>query len=61
MDEDYYLYGGYVKLVQMFEEGKSNADIGRQFGPPDRPVTGQGVGRWRQRWEFEKEVANDPA
>lgn len=51
----YYKYGGYVKLVQMLEDGASNAEIGRQFGPPDRPLTKEAIRPLRARWELEKE------
>lgn len=55
MDERYYKYGGYVKLVSMFEDNSiSNAEIGRAFGPGDRPVSRQAVADWRVQWESEK-------
>lgn len=50
----YYKYGGYVKLVQMLEAGDSNAEIGRAFGPPDRPLTKEAIRPLRARWELEK-------
>lgn len=54
MDENYYLRGGYVKLVEMFEADASNAEIARAFSPTDRQLHRQSVRPWRAKWKQEK-------
>lgn len=53
-DENKYKYGGYPKLIEMFEGGFSDAEIAVAFGPKDRPISRQAPWAWRGRWELEK-------
>ncbi len=55
MDGPYYRYGGYVKLIAMFEAGAKNTEVAKAFSPPDRPKQRQTITPWRARWELEKE------
>jgi hypothetical protein len=55
MSEEYPLFGGYVKLIDMLKADASNADIARAFSPEDRPMSKEAPRRWRARWELEKQ------
>lgn len=57
MDDNYALYGGYVKLVKMLEGGANNAEIARAFSPVDRPLSRHAVRRWRAQYQLELEEA----
>ncbi len=55
MDEGYYKYGGYIKLVAILDAGGNNVDVGRAFTPEGRhQVNRQRPRAWRARWELEK-------
>lgn len=55
MDERYYRYGGYLKLVELFSDpNNTNAHIGRCFSPTNRPLSRSVAKRWRERWELEQ-------
>lgn len=57
MDERYYRYGGYIKLVSMLEAGANNAEIARAFSSPEQPKQRQTIRPWRAKWEAEKQEA----
>lgn len=54
MDDDYYKYGGYPKLVAMLEADESDAAIARAFSSEDRPLSRSAPRRWRKRWQLEQ-------
>jgi hypothetical protein len=55
LDTKYYKYGGYVRFVQLYDAGASNAEIAREYSEPDRPLHRQSIRPWRAKLEQERE------